>query len=38
MDAQTHVEHTLAITALIQTMVKELCEHYDTGGKLTNYP
>ena len=27
MDAQTHVEHTLALTALIQAMVKELAEH-----------
>jgi carboxylate-amine ligase len=34
MDAQTHVEHTLALTALIQAMVKELAEHYESGGKL----
>jgi glutamate---cysteine ligase / carboxylate-amine ligase len=38
MDAQTHVEHTLALTALIQAMVKELCEHYDAGGELADYP
>ncbi len=38
MDAQTHVEHTLAITALIQAMVKELCEHYEAGGRLASYP
>jgi carboxylate-amine ligase len=38
MDAQTHVDHTLALTALIQAMVKELCEHYDDGGKLADYP
>jgi glutamate---cysteine ligase / carboxylate-amine ligase len=38
MDAQTHVEHTLAITALIQAMVKELCEHHDAGGELADYP
>jgi carboxylate-amine ligase len=38
MDAQTHVEHTLALTALIQAMVKELCEHYDGNGKLADYP
>jgi carboxylate-amine ligase len=38
MDAQTHVEHTLAITALIQAMVKELCEHYDAGRGLADYP
>lgn len=37
-DSQTHVEHTLALTALIQAMVKELCEHYDAGGQLANYP
>jgi carboxylate-amine ligase len=38
MDAQTRVEHTLAITALIQAMVKELCEHYDSGQGLADYP
>src|SRR5215216_3339107 len=38
MDAQTHVEHTLALTALIQAMVKELCEHYEAGKKLGSYP
>jgi carboxylate-amine ligase len=38
MDAQTHVEHTLALTALIQAMVKELCEHYDAGEQLADYP
>src|SRR5207244_616263 len=38
MDAQTRVEHTLALTALIQAMVKELCEHYDAGGELADYP
>jgi glutamate---cysteine ligase / carboxylate-amine ligase len=37
-DSQTHVEHTLALTALIQAMVKELCEHYDAGGRLAEYP
>src|SRR3954449_916537 len=37
-DAQTRVEHTLALTALIQAMVKELAEHYDSGGRLTDYP
>ena len=31
-DAQTRVEHTLALAALIQAMVKELCEHFDAGG------
>jgi carboxylate-amine ligase len=38
MDAQTHVEHTLGLAALIQAMVKELAEHYDEGKKLRDYP
>src|SRR3954451_5671878 len=38
MDAQTHVEHTLALAALIQAMVKELAEHYEAGGRLGAYP
>jgi carboxylate-amine ligase len=38
MDAQTRVEHTLALAALIQAMVKELAEHYDAGGELGRYP
>jgi carboxylate-amine ligase len=38
MDAQTRVEHTLALAALIQAMVKELAEHYEDGGKLAHYP
>ena len=38
MDAQTHVEHTLALTALIQAMVKELAEHYEAGKQLGAYP
>jgi carboxylate-amine ligase len=38
MDAQTHVEHTLALTALIQAMVKELAEHYEEGKQLGAYP
>jgi len=37
-DSQTRVEHTLALTALVQAMVKELCEHYETGGQLADYP
>jgi carboxylate-amine ligase len=37
-DAQTRVEHTIALTALIQAMVKELAEHYDAGGELSDYP
>ena len=38
MDSQTRVEHTLAIAALIQAMVKELAEHYEAGGSLSRYP
>jgi glutamate---cysteine ligase / carboxylate-amine ligase len=38
MDAQTHVEHTLGLTALIQAMAKELAEHYEAGSKLGSYP
>ena len=38
MDAQTRVEHTLALAALIQAMVKELSEHYEAGKQLARYP
>ena len=38
MDSQTRVEHTLALAALIQAMVKELAEHYDAGKQLSRYP
>jgi carboxylate-amine ligase len=37
-DAQTRVEHTLALAALVQAMVKELCEHYEAGSHLGEYP
>jgi glutamate---cysteine ligase / carboxylate-amine ligase len=37
-DAQTRVEHTLALAALIQAMVRELCEHFEAGGHLGEYP
>jgi glutamate---cysteine ligase / carboxylate-amine ligase len=37
-DSQTRVEHSLALAALIQAMVKELCEHYDSGEPLGTYP
>jgi glutamate---cysteine ligase / carboxylate-amine ligase len=37
-DSQTRVEHTLALAALVQAMVKELCEHYEAGGELASYP
>jgi carboxylate-amine ligase len=38
MDAQTRVEHSLALAALIQAMVKELAEHFDAGKRLARYP
>ena len=38
MDSQTRVEHTLALAALVQAMVKELAEHYDEGKELSRYP
>jgi carboxylate-amine ligase len=37
MDAQTRVEHTLALAALIQAMVKELSEHFEAGKRLGHY-
>jgi carboxylate-amine ligase len=37
-DSQTRIEHTLALTALIQAMVKELCEHFEAGQALSVYP
>ena len=38
MDSQTRVEHTLALAAMVQAMVKELSEHFDAGNKLSRYP
>ena len=38
MDAQTRVEHTLALAALIQAMVKELAEHFEAGKQLVALP
>jgi carboxylate-amine ligase len=37
-DSQTRLEHSLALAALIQAMVKELAEHYEEGKHLTDYP
>jgi carboxylate-amine ligase len=37
-DAQTRVEHTLGLAALIQAMVKELAEHFDARQPLSDYP
>ena len=37
-DSQTRLEHTVALTALIQAMVHEIAEHFDAGQKLADYP
>jgi carboxylate-amine ligase len=37
-DQQTRVEHTLALAALIQAMVREMAEHFDSGEQLSEYP
>jgi carboxylate-amine ligase len=37
-DSQTRVEHTLALAALIQAMVRELGEHHEAGKRLSDYP
>jgi carboxylate-amine ligase len=38
MDSQTHVEHTLGLAALVQGLVHELAEHFDSGQTLSKYP
>jgi carboxylate-amine ligase len=38
MDAQTRVEHTVALAALVQAMTKELAEHHEAGKRLSRYP
>jgi glutamate---cysteine ligase / carboxylate-amine ligase len=38
MDSQTRVEHTVALAALVQAMVKELAEHHEAGKRLARYP
>jgi carboxylate-amine ligase len=38
MDSQTHIEHTLGLAALVQALVKELCEHFVAGEELSSYP
>ncbi len=38
MDSQTRLEHTLALAALVQAMVKELAEHFESGEELSRYP
>jgi carboxylate-amine ligase len=37
-DAQTQLDHTIALTALIQSMCKELAEHYEAGFELGTFP
>jgi carboxylate-amine ligase len=37
MDAQTRVEHTIALTALIQCLVKDLAEEYQAGRPASDY-
>ena len=37
-DAQTRLEHTVALAALVQAMCKELAEHYEAGDELGTYP
>jgi glutamate---cysteine ligase / carboxylate-amine ligase len=37
-DAQTRLEHTIALAALVQSMCKELVEHYEAGYELGTYP
>src|ERR1700759_2166274 len=38
MDSQTRIEHTLGLAALVQALVKELCEHFEAGKRLSTYP
>jgi carboxylate-amine ligase len=38
MDSQTRVEHTLGLAALVQGLVKELAEHFESGKRLSRYP
>jgi carboxylate-amine ligase len=38
MDSQTHLQHTLGLAALVQALVRELCDHYDSGEELSRYP
>src|SRR3954465_2581617 len=38
MDSQTRIEHTLGLAALVQALVKELCEHFEAGKRLSTSP
>ncbi len=37
-DAQTRVEHTIGLAALIQAMARELAVHFEEGNPLSDYP
>jgi glutamate---cysteine ligase / carboxylate-amine ligase len=38
MDSQTRLEHTVALAAMVQAMVKELAEHFEAKKRLSRYP
>jgi carboxylate-amine ligase len=38
MDSQTHLEHSLGLAALVQALIRELAEHFDSGKRLARYP
>jgi carboxylate-amine ligase len=38
MDSQTRVEHTIGLAALVQGLVKELSQHFESGQELSRYP
>ncbi len=38
MDSQTHVEHSLGLAALVQALIRELAEHFESGQRLSRYP
>jgi carboxylate-amine ligase len=38
MDSQTHIEHTLGLAALVQALVRELADHFESGKRLSRYP
>jgi carboxylate-amine ligase len=38
MDSQTHIEHSLGLAALVQALVRELADHYESDQRLSSYP
>jgi carboxylate-amine ligase len=38
MDSQTHIEHSLGLAALVQALIRELAEHFESGRRLSRYP